>query len=38
VDEVLGIGQIPTDVRAMDCDVYAAGKAVQLVPLFGAIA
>jgi hypothetical protein len=57
VDGVLGIGRIPTDVRAMDCDFYAAGfhelcggprakpvlfvkpdKAVQLVPIFGAIA
>jgi selenocysteine lyase/cysteine desulfurase len=25
VDGVLGIGHIPTDVRAMDCDFYAAG-------------
>jgi cysteine desulfurase / selenocysteine lyase len=25
VDGVLGIGQVPTDVKAMDCDFYAAG-------------
>lgn len=25
VDGVLGIGHVPTDVRAMDCDFYAAG-------------
>jgi selenocysteine lyase/cysteine desulfurase len=25
VDGVLGVGHVPTDVRAMDCDFYAAG-------------